>query len=623
MITTEDIKRVIERRGGAREHLMYILRDLEYLSGKNQLDLDTLAKVAELTDIPKSAVGGFVGFYRMFGTSPRAPFVVRVCRSGPCHVMGARTVFDHIEEHLGIKPGEATPDGLFYLETCECLGVCSVAPAMMINYDIHGNLTREKIKEIFESYRSGRPVFGEEYGPEIEARTCIINDDRQTRRLLEKIGKIDPLSIDSYIESGGYNAIGKAVREYTSEEVIDIVKDSGLRGRGGAGFPAGLKWSFMPKGDMQKCIICNADEGEPGTYKDRILMEEDPHMILEGMLICGYATGASLGYIYVRGEFRRAIERLQRAIGQAKERGILGRRIAGSAFGFDISIKEGGGAYVCGEESSLINSMEGKRGYPRFRPPFPAGAGFMGLPSNVNNVETYASVPMIIERGADWYRSVGTGQCSGTKLYCLSGRMKRVGLVELPMGTTLREIIDVYGEGVKEGKSFKFAQVGGAAGGILGKDLLDLPLDIDRTVQAGVTLGSGVVLVCDEDTCAVDFLLNILSFFEHESCGQCVPCRVGTSHLHYLAKKFAMREAVPGDIDRMIEKAQLMKKASLCALGQSPLLPLTTVLKYFRDEFMRHCDPGYACPECDRTIKRFYRQYAPSVFLPGAPYLKG
>lgn len=606
MITTEDIKNVIEKRGNAREHLMFILRDLENLSGKNQLDVNTLAQVAELTNIPRSAVGGFVGFYTMFKTNPRAPFIVRVCKSGPCHVMGARTIFDHIEKYLGIKPGEATSDGLFYLEKCECLGVCSVAPAMMINYDIHGNLTQKKIKEIFDGYRSKKPIYGEECGPEVEGKACIINDNRQTKRLLEKVGKIDPLNNNSYVENGGSRAIKKAIREYTSEEVINIIKDSGLRGRGGAGFPAGLKWSFMPKGDMQKCIICNADEGEPGTYKDRILMEENPCMILEGMLICGYATGATVGYVYVRGEFRRAIDRLQKAIDQARKRGMLGKHIAGPTLNFDIFIKEGGGAYVCGEESSLINSMEGKRGYPRFRPPFPAGAGFMNLPSNVNNVETYASIPMIIEHGADWYRSVGTEKCSGTKLYCLSGKMKRVGLVELPMGTTLREIIDVYGKGIRKGKSFKFAQVGGTAGGILGSDLLDLPLDIDQTMRAGVTLGSGAVLVCDEDTCAVDFLLNILSFFEHESCGQCVPCRVGTSHLHYLAKKFAMREAAPRDIDAMIDKAQLMKKASLCALGQSPVLPITTILKYFRDEFVRHCDPGYTCPECDRTIKRFY-----------------
>jgi NADH:ubiquinone oxidoreductase subunit F (NADH-binding)/NADH:ubiquinone oxidoreductase subunit E len=607
MITTTEIKEVINRRGNAKEHLMFILRDLENLSGNNQLDVKVLKEIADLMNIPKSTVAGFVGFYGMFKTNPRARFIVRVCKSGPCHVVGARTVFDYIEKYLGIKPGEATPDGMFYLEKCECLGVCSVAPAMMINYDIHGNLTEERIGQIFNAYRKKMPSFSESCGPEVEATSCIIDDDRQTKRLLRMIGKFDPLSIESFIKNGGYSAVRKAIKEYSPDDIINIVKESGLRGRGGAGFPAGVKWSFMPKGDMQKYVICNADEGEPGTYKDRILMEGNPHMLIEGMLLCGYATGASIGYIYVRGEFRRAIERLQLAIDQAREKGFLGRPIPGSTFSFDVFIKEGGGAYVCGEESSLMNSMEGKRGYPRFRPPFPAGAGFSGKPSNVNNVETYISVPMIVRRGADWYKSVGTEKCSGTKLYCLSGKMNRVGLVELPMGATLREIIDVYGKGVKNGKQFKFAQVGGSAAGILGEDLLDLPLDIDQTIKAGVTLGSGVVLVCDEDTCAVDFLLNILSFFEHESCGQCVPCRVGTSQLHYLARKFAMRTAVEQDIDIMVEKAALMKKASLCALGQSPVLPLTTILKYFREEFLKHCNPRYSCPECDRTLARFYR----------------
>lgn len=606
MITTETIKNIVEKRGNVREHLMLVLRDLENLSGKNQLDVDTLDNVAQVMNIPQSAVAGFIGFYTMFKTNPRAPFIIRACKSGPCHVMGAITILDTIKKHLGIKPGEATSDGLFYLEKCECLGVCSVAPAMMVNYDIHGNLTEKKIKQIFESYREqSKPISGEKCGPEVEGRACII-DDEQTKRLLAMVGKVDPLSIDSYMENGGYAAIKKAIKEYSSDDVINIVKESGLRGRGGAGFPAGVKWSFLPKGEMQKYVICNADEGEPGTYKDRILMEENPHLVIEGMLLCGYATGASVGYIYVRGEFRRSIERLQRAIDQARKKGILGKSVEGEAFKFDIFIKEGGGAYVCGEESSLMNSMEGKRGFPRFRPPFPAGAGFMGKPSNVNNVETYASVPMIVEHGAGWYKSLGTEKCSGTKLYCLSGKMNRTGLVELPMGTSLRDIIDKYGKGIKKGKTLKFAQVGGSAGGVLGKDLLDLPLDIDQTTKAGVTLGSGVVLACDEDTCAVDFLLNILSFFAHESCGQCVPCRVGTSQLHYLAKKFAMRTAVEKDIDTMVKKAQLMKQASLCALGQSPILPITTTLKYFRDEFEKHCDHHYKCPECDKTIDRYY-----------------
>ncbi|MBN1497156.1 MAG: NADH-quinone oxidoreductase subunit NuoF [Spirochaetes bacterium] len=601
----ETINKTIEKFGNSSEHLMLILRDLEVGSGKNVLDVQTLRSVAELMNIPESAVAGFVGFYTMFKTEPRAKFVIRVCKSGPCHVMGATTVFDAVQKHLGIGIGEATKDGMFYLEKCECLGVCSVAPAMMINYDIHGNLTPKKIASILNSYRKKRPSLLESCGDEVAGKACIIDEPRQTKRLIADIGKIDPLKIESYLATGGYESLKKSLATEPGK-IIDAVKDSGLRGRGGAGFPAGMKWTFVGKGPVQKYVICNADEGEPGTFKDRILMEENPHLLIEGMAICGRAIGATLGYIYIRGEYRRSIERLQKAISQARDKGILGKNIFGSGFDFDIYIKEGGGAYVCGEETSLINSMEGKRGYPRFKPPFPGGAGFNNLPSNVNNVETLMSVPMIIEKGADWYKSVGPLNCSGTKLYCLSGQLNRTGLVELPMGATLKEIINVYGKGMPKGRKFKFAQVGGSAGGILGKDLMDLPLDIDQPMKKGVTLGSGVVLVCDESTCAVDFLLQILSFFEHESCGQCVPCRVGTAHLHHISKKFASRTAVPGDIDLLLEKATVMKKASLCALGQSPIMPITTMLKYFRKEFLAHCDPNHKCPQCDRSLARYY-----------------
>jgi NADH-quinone oxidoreductase subunit F len=600
----ETITNTINKYGNDREHLMLILRDLENQSGQNVLEVETLNEVAEQMNMPKSAVAGFIGFYTMFKKDPRAKYVIRVCKSGPCHVMGSTTIFKEVQNILGIGIGETTSDGVFHLEQCECLGVCSVAPAMMVNYDIHGNLDGAKLKQIFDNYRKKEPVAGEECGPEVEGKKCII-DSAQEKRLLADIGKVNPLEVDSYVQNGGYEALKKAVKMERAD-IIDQVKDSGLRGRGGAGFPAGMKWSFVTKGDMQKYVVCNADEGEPGTFKDRILMEENPQLLLEGMAICGYAIDASIGYIYVRGEFRRSIERLQKAIDQAKAKGLLGEKLFGTDFSFDIFIKEGGGAYVCGEETSLINSMEGKRGYPRFKPPFPGGAGYMEKPTNVNNVETLMSVPLIIEKGADWYKSVGMSGCSGTKLYCLSGKMNKTGLVELPMGATMREIIENHGGGMKSGSKFKFAQVGGSAGGILGEDLMDLPLDIDQPMKKGVTLGSGVVLVADQNTCAVDFLLQILSFFEHESCGQCVPCRVGTSQLHALAKKFAQRKADVEDIDIMIKKSELMKVASLCALGQSPVMPITTILKYFRDEFVKHCDSSYKCDACDESLKTYY-----------------
>ena len=604
-MNAEMISKTINSYGNSQEHLMLILRDLENQSGKNVLEIETLNEVAEQMNIPRSAVAGFLGFYTMFRKEPRAKYLIRVCKSGPCHVMGSSNIFHEVEKILGIKPGEGTKDGMFFLEKCECLGVCSVAPAMMVNYDIHGNLTAESLKKIFDDYRKKEPVAGEACGPEVEGKKCIIEGTPQTKRLLENMGIVNPLEIDTYVARGGFNSLKKAVT-MDRAAIIQIIKDSGLRGRGGAGFSAGLKWSFVTKGNMQKYVICNADEGEPGTFKDRILMEENPQLLVEGMAICGHAIDASIGYIYVRGEFRRSIMRLQNAIDQARAKGYLGKNLFGSDFSFDLFIKEGGGAYVCGEETSLINSMEGKRGYPRFKPPFPGGAGFMNKPSNVNNVETLMSVPLIIEKGADWYKSVGLPACSGTKLYCLSGKMNRTGLVELPMGTTMREIIDVHGGGMKAGSRFKFAQVGGSAGGMMGEDFLDLPLDIDNPTKNGVTLGSGVVLVCDQNTCAVDFMLQILSFFEHESCGQCVPCRAGTAQLHSLIKKFAERKADPSDIDLLVKKSELMKTASLCALGQSPVLPITTMLKYSRDEFLKHCNHDYKCAACDESLKTYY-----------------
>ncbi len=605
MIKRQDIVNIVDKWGNSRENLMLIMRDLENISGRHQVDEDVMCELADVMTLPESAIAGFIGFYTMFKKNPRAKHLIRVSKSGPDHIMGSRDVFDFIESYLGIKPGETTSDGIFHLEACECLGVSSIAPAMMIDYDIHGNLNEESLKKILDEYKTREFSFKADCGPEVDAARCIIDHEGQTHRLLEHIGSIDPWKIDDYINVGGYNSLKKALKDEPSD-IVSVMKDSNLRGRGGAGFPAGMKWSFVTKGDMQKYVICNADEGEPGTFKDRILMEGNPHSVIEGMMICGYAIDASIGYIYIRGEFRESIEKFQNAIDQAREKGILGKNIFDSGFDFDLFVKEGGGAYVCGEETSLINSMEGYRGYPRFKPPFPGGAGFMNKPSNVNNVETFASVPLILEKGADWYKSVGTKDCAGTKLYCLSGKLNRTGLVELPMGTPMREIIETYGGGMKDGRKFKFAHVGGSAGGILGEDLMDLPLDIDQTTKAGVTLGSGVVLVADENTCPVDYLLQILSFFEHESCGQCVPCRVGTSQLHYIVKRIAERKADVSEIDMLIEKSELMQKASLCALGQSPVLPIKTMLKYFRDEFERHCDPLYVCKECDRSLKRFY-----------------
>ncbi len=605
MMNQQQIKEIVDTFGNARENLLLILREIEDRSGQNYLDTSLLTTLADVMKLPSSSIAGFIDFYTMFKMKPRAKYVIRVCKSTPCHTMGAISIFDSITSILGIKEGEATDDGLFYLERCECLGACASAPAMMINYDLHGKLTHDKIDKILKKYKSLPPADSSGSGKEISVEKTLLPKEGQAIRLLEHIGKIDPENIEDYIKGGGYTGIKRALAIKPSE-VVNMVRDSGLRGRGGAGFPAGLKWSFVVKGDMQKYVICNADEGEPGTFKDRILMEGNPHLLLEGMAICGYATNATIGYIYVRGEYRRSITRLQTAIDQARQKGFLGKNIFGSSFDFDVLIKEGGGAYVCGEETSLINSMEGLRGYPRFKPPFPGQAGFHEKPSTVNNVETLMSVPMILNRGPLWFKDIGTLTCAGTKLFCLSGKLNRTGLVELPMGVTLKDIIDVHGKGIVNDGQFKFAQVGGSAGGIVGPDMLDVEMDIDSLMRHGATLGSGVVLVCDQNTCPVDFMLHTLSFFKHESCGQCTPCRIGCAQLEDLAVKIAGRKADPSAPDQLLSISRLMQKTSLCALGQSPIMPITTMLKYFREDFDKHCQPDYECSACDASLAHYW-----------------
>ncbi len=596
MLTTADIRKVVESYGTAREHLMLVLRDLQAMSGDNHLSTEVLKGVAQEMRLPESIVAGFVGFYSMFSVRPRARHVIRVCKSGPCHVVGASTIFRILSERFGLQPGTATPDGEFFLEACECLGVCSVAPAMMVDYDLHGNLTEERLVSILDGYRGKAASTGEQCGEETAGKAIVVNAP-YPRRLLARVGHIDPTSIDSGIAAGNYSALKTVLSGMTPDQVVALVKESGLRGRGGAGFPAGVKWSFVDRKAPRRFVVCNADEGEPGTFKDRVLMEEDPHSVIEGMAICGFAIGATLGYIYVRGEYRRSIVRLEEAIRQARQRGWLGDRIQGTDFSFDLLIKEGGGAYVCGEETSLINSMEGRRGYPRFKPPFPGVAGFKNLPSNVNNVETFANVPIIVQHGAREYRSIGTANSFGPKLYCMAGHLRNPGLIEAPMGTTLVQLIETCG-GLKEGSSFQFAQIGGSAGAIVGPADLELGMDFDQPLKKGLTLGSGSILVCDQSVCIVDFLRNVLSFFRHESCGQCVPCRVGTRQLYQLMDRIASGSGTPEDVEAMTTTAQIMKKASFCALGQSPIVPLQTALARFRDKLLDHCNPAHPCPVC-------------------------
>jgi NADP-reducing hydrogenase subunit HndC len=423
----------------------------------------------------------------------------------------------------------------------------------------------------------------------------------EQRIVLERAGIIDPESIEDYIVHDGYQALGKVLSEMAPGDVITELEKSGLRGRGGAGFPTGTKWKFVAKtASNQKYVICNADESEPGTFKDRLILEGDPHSIIEAMTIAGYAVGASQGYIYIRGEYSLAQERMYRAILKAREMGFLGDHIFETDFNFDIHIHSGAGAYICGEETALIESIEGKPGIPRARPPFPTTNGLWGKPTLVNNVETLANVPAILRHGANWYRSFGTPSSPGTKVYTMLGNVNVTGVVEVPMGITLREIITIYAKGMKKGSSFKLAQTGGSSGSVIPASLQDTPMDFDSFSKAGVALGSGALLICDEETCVVDLARVLLNFFRVESCGKCNPCRIGTQRAYQILTSIAEGQATLKDLDTLLELSNMMTLMSNCGLGQTAGTPLADILKYFRAEVEAHIRlnvcPAGVCP---------------------------
>ncbi len=457
----------------------------------------------------------------------------------------------------------------------------------------YANVSVEDVPEIVtEHLLKGRPVKRLQVplvaaDRVVEIKPTGLVKKPQPRVVLQNCGIIDPESLEEAIAAGDYQALVKVIEEkWDPKDVVDEVTKSGLRGRGGAGFPTGKKWSFIPQTPVQKYLICNADEGEPGTFKDRLILEGDPHRLIEGMILAGYAIGATKGYIYIRGEYALSIARLDNAIKQAYRENLLGDNILDSGITFHLEIKKGAGAYVCGEETALIESLEGKRGQPRLKPPFPAQKGLWGKPTVVNNVETLSNVPPIILNGADWYKSFGTPSSPGTKVYTILGQIETPGLIEVEMGTTLREIIYEFGGGIKEGKNFKGALVGGAAGAFLSKAHLDVPMDYDHLKEYAAVLGSGAILVVDEEASVVSLLHSILSFFEHESCGQCTPCRMGTKAMLTIIGRIAKNEGTKRDLDLLLEVADTMQASSFCPLGQSPIMPIKSALDYFREEFM-------------------------------------
>jgi len=496
-----------------------------------------------------------------------------------------------------------------------CNGFCAVGPIMVVKPDgiFYQNLTEEDIPYLVEEhFLKGRPVQKLMYFPPKEREVIPKMMDigffaHQTLIALKNRGLIDPEQINEYIARDGYRALAKALTSMTPEQVIKEIKDSGLRGRGGAGFPTGLKWEFCRKspGD-EKYVICNADEGDPGAFMDRSIIESDPHLVLEGMIIGAYGIGANQGYVYIRNEYPLAMKRLEIAIDQARQYGLIGENIFESGFNFDIRIQKGAGAFVCGEETSLIASIEGKPPEPRQRPPFPAQSGVWGKPTNINNVETWATVPTIILRGAEWFSAIGTEKSKGTKVFSLVGKINNTGLVEVPMGITLREIIYDIGGGIPGGKKFKAVQTGGPSGGCIPADLINLPVDYEQLIKVGSIMGSGGMIVMDEDTCVVDIARYFLKFTNDESCGKCSSCREGSEALLEILNKICSGEGEEEDIIFLEELGKAIKDASLCGLGQTLPNPVLSTLQYFRNEYEAHIKEK-KCPAgvCKALIQYF------------------
>jgi NADH:ubiquinone oxidoreductase subunit F (NADH-binding)/(2Fe-2S) ferredoxin len=518
---------------------------------------------------------------------------VCVCMGGSCMASGSQKVLDKLKEevkHSNIGSGVE-------IKSVGCMGACAKGPLVKMEADdvIYQKVNPDNLKPILTDHLKGhKPVPHMVLFADNDSQPTIKSSEHpffknQRMIVLENFSRLDPTSIEDYITAGGYKALQKALTQMTPEEVIGEVKQSGIRGRGGAGFPTGNKWEMSYKyvGE-NKYIVCNGDEGDPGAFMDRSILECDPHRILEGMILGGYATGATKGFAYIRGEYPLAIQRFTTAIQRAKKLGLLGKNILETNFSFDVEIRIGAGAFVCGEETALLASIEGKRGTPHVRPPYPAEKGLWDMPTIINNVETYANIPPIVEKGGEWYAGIGTPKSTGTKVFALSGCIQNTGLVEVPIGTTLRQVIFDIGGGIPGGKKFKAAQTGGPSGGCIPEQHLDTPLDYEALNKLGSIMGSGGLIVMDETSCMVDVARFFMDFCMDESCGKCVPCRVGTKHMFELLNKICKGNATEMDLELLESLAPMVKETSLCGLGQSAPNPLLSTLRYFRDEYLAH-----------------------------------
>ncbi|WP_028828671.1 NADH-quinone oxidoreductase subunit NuoF [Proteocatella sphenisci] len=536
---------------------------------------------------------------------------ILVCGGTGCTSSSSERIIQLLEEEIKLKGLE---DEAKVIKT-GCFGLCALGPIMIVYPEgaFYSRVEPENIKEIVsEHIEKGRVVKHLLYQEtikdgKIEPLTHTDFYRKQKRVALRNCGVIDPENINEYLATDGYQAIAKVLTTMTPDQVIDTIKASGLRGRGGGGFPTGIKWALAKANDDdQKYVCCNADEGDPGAFMDRSILEGDPHVLIEAMAIAGYAIGATKGFVYVRAEYPIAVHRLQIAIDQAKERGMLGTDILGTGFEFDLEIRLGAGAFVCGEETALMTSIEGKRGEPRPRPPFPAQKGLFGKPTVLNNVETYANIPRIIQNGAPWFASMGTEKSKGTKVFALGGKINHTGLVEVPMGTTLREIVEEIGGGIPNGKKFKSAQTGGPSGGCIPAHLIDTPIDYDNLIAIGSMMGSGGLIVMDEDNCMVDIAKFFLEFTVDESCGKCSPCRIGTKRLLEILERITKGQGEMEDLDKLVELSNHIKQNSLCGLGQTAPNPVLSTINYFKDEYIAHIKDKTCPSRVCRSLLSYY-----------------
>jgi NADH-quinone oxidoreductase subunit F len=546
---------------------------------------EILDEIAKRLDLNTVQVTETLAYYSMLRRKPAGRYHIQVCTNVSCMAVGGNELLKHVEKRLGIGHKEVSESGTFSLEEVECMGACTGAPCMQVNYDYYENLDPEKVDSILEQLQEGkRPQPSTVTAGALHKRL-----DVETPVVSSRFGIPNAHKMDVYLQNGGYQALEKALKQMTPESIIEEVKKSGLRGRGGAGFSTGMKWSFVPKGtDKPKYILANGDESEPGTCKDRPLMEMDPHQLIEGTIIAGRAIGAERGYIYIRGEYRYVLDIVETAIQEAYAKGYLGKNILGSGFNFDVYGHTGAGAYECGEESALMESLEGKRGYPRIKPPFPAVVGLYGCPTIINNVETLSSVPPIILKGAEWYAGLGTPKNGGTRLFAISGHVNKPGIYELPMGFNLKRMIEEVAGGIPGGKKLKAVIPGGSSCPLLSADEIDVAMDFDSVAKIGSMLGSGGTVVFDEDTCMVDVARRIMHFYAHESCGWCIPCREGTAWLKKMLDRFHEGGGREEDIDLIDELSKNILGRSFCPLGDAAALPTISIVKKWRNEFEDH-----------------------------------